>query len=104
MSNFIQDCLTGNAFLDDIDDYVKKWHKGGTGMSISQYLGMTPTDYRVWAKDPDALGMIVAAHRQDKPIIKIIELYAEQDMPMAARSIGIGEALALKQWLQKQGA
>jgi hypothetical protein len=103
MSNFIQDCLAGRVLLDDIDDYVEKWHEGGTNMPIEEFLGMTPTDYRVWAKNPDMLGIIIAAHKQNKPVTKVIERYAMQDMPMAARGVGINEALVLKQWLQKQG-
>lgn len=102
-SNFIQNCLSGEAFLDEIDDYVEEWHKGGTGMRLYEFLGMTQDDYSLWAKDPDSLSLIIAAHKQNKPVAKVIELYADSGFSMAARSIGIDKAMALKTWLQKQG-
>ena len=38
MSNFINECLTGDAFLDDIDDYIDNWHQDDGGLSLYDFL------------------------------------------------------------------
>ena len=63
MSNFIQNCLNGNALLDEIDDYIDRWHSGDSDMPLHTYLGMSREEYASWIESPDNLIYIVAAHR-----------------------------------------
>ena len=62
MSNFIAMCLSGNALLDDIDEFVGKWHEGDSEVPIYEYLGMTRAEYFSWLRDPNVLSGIVRAH------------------------------------------
>ena len=41
MSNFINDVINADAILDEIDDYIEKWHDSDTDCSVFEYLGMT---------------------------------------------------------------
>ena len=34
MSNFINDVINADAILDEIDDYIKKWHDSDTDCSV----------------------------------------------------------------------
>lgn len=64
MSNFIQNCLTGDASLDDIDDHIDKWHDGDSELLLHTYLGMNRDEYAAWVESPDTLTHIVAAHKR----------------------------------------
>ena len=33
---------------EEIDDRIDKWHQGGTGQTLIEYLGMTRDEYRDW--------------------------------------------------------
>ncbi|RGB71777.1 hypothetical protein DW070_16915 [Coprococcus catus] len=39
MSNFINDVINADAILDEIDDYIEKWHDSDTDCSVFEYLG-----------------------------------------------------------------
>ena len=62
MSNFIEMCLSGEALLDDIDEFVDRWHEGDSEIPIYEYLRMTRGEYLSWVRDPNALPRIVDAH------------------------------------------
>jgi hypothetical protein len=36
-NNFIEDCVTGDATTEDMDDYVGFWHEHETGNSLHEY-------------------------------------------------------------------
>lgn len=65
MCNFIQDCLTGDALLEEIDDYIDKWHDGESDLPLHTYLGMSRDEYGTWLESPDRLTYIVAAHKRN---------------------------------------
>jgi hypothetical protein len=103
MSNFIHDCIVGDAGLEDIDDYVDAWHDGDSSLSLPQYLGMTEPEYKVWVARPESLAFIVLAHRSDTPISSVIRYHYEQPLSMAARADSRAQAIALKEWLVQNG-
>lgn len=68
MSNivtFIDDCLAGAATVDEIDDYVERWHEGDLGrdMELRELLGMSKQEYACWIQDANAIGAIIAARK-----------------------------------------
>ncbi|MBI2767405.1 MAG: hypothetical protein HYX53_16040 [Chloroflexi bacterium] len=63
-NTFVEDWLAGVCGLDAIDDYIDRWHEGGTGVPLWQFLGMTRDEYGLWVEDADALPDILRAHRQ----------------------------------------
>lgn len=62
---FVRKCIEGEAALDDIDDWVERWHQGHDGRELHAYLGMTEAEYARWLADPTALPSIVAAQRDE---------------------------------------
>lgn len=40
------------AESERLDDLVEKWHQGGSGVSLPEYLGMTQGQYEFWLSDP----------------------------------------------------
>lgn len=38
---------------DNIDELVDYWHTHDTGVTLREFLGMTPSEYENWAKGPD---------------------------------------------------
>ena len=59
MTDFITDCLNDSATIDDIDDYIDRWHNSDTNMDLSQYLGLGGEEYAAWVINPATLREIL---------------------------------------------
>lgn len=62
--SFVELCAAGLAHVDDVDDYVDRWHGQDADVPLHEYLGMSQPDYALWVRDPSVLGTIVAKHRR----------------------------------------
>lgn len=64
--NFIFKCRQGliKDPLNEIDDYVERWHDDLTipDVSLHEYLGMSWNEYSEWIKDPSTLLDIIKPH------------------------------------------
>ncbi len=101
MSNFVTNCLSGEALLDDIDDYVDAWHENKGEVPLHQYLGMSKTEYALWVANPDVLPFVISAHRENRDVGKLLEEF--NALPLAARADGPEKATQLMRWLKKEG-
>lgn len=101
LNSFVEKCLKGEALIDEIDDYVAVWHQGGTGLPLSQYLGFTQVEYKLWAEKPNSLQYILNARRSGTGI----ESYKtrEQAVSLAARSLSPEDAEEVTKWLIRTG-
>lgn len=101
---FLSACLSGDAFLTDIDDWVQRWHEGTAGQQVDdldEFLGFTEEDGAIWAERPESLRFIVAAHRRGVPLVHVM---AEQDdWAMAARAGDEEAAKEVVSWLRQTG-
>lgn len=102
MSNFISDCLKGEAFLSDIDSVVEQWHEGKVkgNISLREFLGMTKEEYVLWMKDPENINFIIHARRRHIPVEAAIEEFFS--LPMAARGSSKDEISSIVRWLKKE--
>lgn len=73
MTNFIDDVIDGKAKLDEIDDYVEKWHNSDLYCNVYEYLGMTEEEYFLWAEDNSNLKCIVLAHKKNINIKELLK-------------------------------
>ena len=96
---FVDMCLSGEALLEEIDDFVDKWHEADSGLPIHKFLGFTPTEYAMWVERPETLGYIILARRHS---ISLEEAIAQGES-VAARTQSWGNAKALLEWLKKTG-
>lgn len=101
MSNFIQDCINADALLEEIDDYIKKWHESDSNETIYDYLGMTEEEYYLWVEDDFYLKYIISAHEQNKKIEDLIS--EDYDTKMVARASSPEEAKKIYNWLVQKG-
>lgn len=103
MSTFIEQCLSGDALLDEIYDFIDKWHDGeeGDGLELYEYLGMTENEYILWSSAPSILSKIIYARNNNEKIETII--YNEYQPKLAARSKKADQLLMIKAWLNKKG-
>ena len=72
MSNFINDVINADAILDEIDDYIEKWHDSDTDCSVFEYLGMTEEEYFLWVENDFYLKYIISAHEKDINISQLL--------------------------------
>ena len=101
MSDFINDVINADAILEQIDDYVEKWHETDTNSSIYEYLGMTEEEYFLWVENDFYLKYIVTAHEQNKSISDLLEeVYTDK---LVARSSTPEEAKQIYNWLVEKG-
>lgn len=102
-STFIERCLSGNALLDDIDDFVDAWHDdvGGQDQTLSEFLGMTELEYEMWVERPSSLRLILFMRKNgvahDSP--EQIHL-ATADRRLAARGASPDEVADVVDWLR----
>jgi hypothetical protein len=47
---YVQACLDGDANIFDLDDYIDYWHNNDIGMTLREFLGLTPYEYQKWGK------------------------------------------------------
>jgi hypothetical protein len=105
MSNrsFIELCLTGDIVMDEIDDFVERWHEDASvTQPIHEFLGMTKEEYALWVEQPGSLRLILAAREENAPLYEAIERFAELE-PVAARAADPEAAMVVLQWLRKTG-
>jgi hypothetical protein len=98
MSDFITDCINGDALISEVDDYVDRWHENGGGISLHEYLGMTKSEYALFVEDEDYLGLIISARVNNTTIENIVN----EELAMAARSDDPAKSRKLEQWLTKK--
>jgi hypothetical protein len=100
---FVDKCLSGEALLDDIDDYIDRWHEGDgdPDASLSSYLGFTDEEYKLWAEKPNTLAFILNARKKGVPLTKA-EDYV-RSYQIAARGLSGQDIEELTQWLKQTG-
>lgn len=101
MSNFMKDCLEGDALLEDIEEYIEAWHLSDSNMEIYEFLGMTLEEYFVFLEDESMLKTIFYAREQNISISDFLRNDTEQ--MLAARAATPEEAAAVKEWLERTG-
>ncbi len=47
---YIDSCLSGEALLGGIHDYIEYWHNNETGTELHEFSGMTAYEYGQWLK------------------------------------------------------
>lgn len=62
-NTFIDLCLSGEASMNDIDDFVDAWHDGACKVSMRECLGMSEQEYARWINDPRELSRIIASRK-----------------------------------------
>lgn len=63
MSTFIDDCVSGEAQPDDINNYIDKWHDANTDEELHEFLGMEEDEYMSWLEDSNVLEDIIAKYK-----------------------------------------
>ncbi len=101
MSNFITMCINGEALMEEIDDFVDRWHEEDTESSLSDYLGMSKLEYKLWVADSAVLPYIITAHRNKQKVSELVE--SIEELPLAARAGSPKSAIRLYNWLKDEG-
>jgi len=96
--NFIESCISGLVLLEEIDDWIDKWHDNSQGMELHEYLGMNWEEYSSWISMPEILPFIVTAHKDNKKVITLLKEI--ESLPIAARSGNRQKAKELVKWLE----
>ena len=98
---FVCKCARGEVLLDEVDDFVDRWHEGEQEEDLHEFLGMTRREYSLWVVDPNVLPFIVTARREKRSVEDLLgEL---ERLPMVARSDEPTKAMKLMKWLRKKG-
>ena len=101
MSNFIDDVINADAIMEEIDDYIEKWHNSDSDLSVYEYLGMTEEEYYLWVKEDFYLKYIISAHEKNVSIKELLK--DEYSSRMVARADSPEEANKVYNWLKAKG-
>lgn len=63
---FIDQCIAGNAVLEDIDLHISLWRKSNTPMPLHSYLGMSWEEFDGWMQHTIDLEDVIASKRKNK--------------------------------------
>lgn len=100
MSNFVQDCINGDALLSEIDYYIEQWHNSTSAdVPIYTFLGMKKKEYALYLEDEFYLASIITAHKEGVSIESIVN----SQLAMAARSDSQEKSARLERWLKNEG-
>lgn len=99
MSDFIIDCINGDALMSDINDYIDNWHESDSSLPLHEFLGMSNKEYTLFIEDENYLGSIITAHKFDKNVESIIR----DEIAIAARSDDPAKSKKLQKWLESEG-
>ncbi len=99
MSNFIQDCINGDALMSEIDNYIEEWHNSDLNIPLHTFLGMKKKEYALYLEDEIYLASIITAQKEGVSIESIID----SQLAMAARSDNQAKSDRLKRWLKREG-
>ncbi len=99
MSNFITDCIHGDALLSEVDDYIDTWHDLDSEVSLHEFLGMSKSEYELFIQDDAYLAIIITAHKNNSDIHSIIR----SEFKFAARADNYKKSTQLENWLRREG-
>lgn len=102
MSNFMKLALAGEVLLEEIDDFVGRWHESDSSETLHDFLGMTFSEYQMWVDDEDMLSQIVAARHDNVSVETFKSAYAE--MRLAARAEKSNLVKLVAKWLETYNA
>jgi hypothetical protein len=100
--SFIDLVLEGRAQIDEIDDFVERWHEGQSTADLRDYIGMRPEEYSLWLENPEMLAVICSARRGRQPLAEAVS-EAMPPLRLAARSGDSPKLARLQSWLRRQG-
>ncbi len=100
--SFISNCLSGEAFMDEINDYIEQWHSGlvGKNQELHEFLGMSWDEYSLWATRPSILSAIINSRMRH---ISLDEELNFERVTLAASTKNNQAAVKMEEWLKKIG-
>jgi len=98
---FIGRCLSGTAFVDEVDDYVDQWNESDTDLPLREFLGMTRFEYALWVEKPDCLKYLINRRKRGLPNADF-DAVANQ-LRTAARADSPEDEEELIEWLRLTG-
>lgn len=100
-TSFIELCAKGEVLLEEIDDFIDRWHKNSQDIELHEFLGMSWQEYSAWVAEPEILPFIVTARFEQKEFTDVLEEL--QRLPMAARADSPKKAEMILKWLKRKG-
>ena len=61
---FVNDYISSGLKPDEIHDYIERWHKSATKLSIWEYLGFTQHEYAMFVENENSLISIVDFYKR----------------------------------------
>ena len=98
---FMDLCLAGRAFVDEVDDYVDKWYDMDSSLSLPEFLGMSRQEYALWVEKPGSLKYLLRARKNGQPVSDFKAV--ENQLRMAARADSPEDADEMMEWLRSTG-
>lgn len=79
--NFIELCIRNEVLPEEIDDFVQGWHQSDSNKELYEFLGMTWDEYATWVADASILPLIIASHKNNRPLRDLIRENASWAAP-----------------------
>ncbi len=97
--SFIDKCARGEALLEEVDEYLERWHRSSSAETIAEFLGMNDDEYSYWVRDPDVLPYIVTARARKMTLNEAVNDNYGDEIRVAARTSDSSVLARLKRWI-----
>lgn len=67
IQRYYQNQILDEDLFDAIEDATEEWHKGGSGISLREYLGMCKPEYELWVRSPSKFLSLMQAQKNSAP-------------------------------------
>src|SRR5208337_2218006 len=94
--SFIELCIRNEVLPEEIDDFVQGWHQSDSNKELYEFLGMTWDEYATWVADASVLPLIIASHKNNRPLRDLIQENASLAAPDGSRNPEKGSGMTRK--------
>lgn len=98
---FLDACLSGDAFVDEFEDYVGRWHRSDSAEPIWKYLGFREDEYGLIVERHEALKPVIHGRHSNIQLDEVVQGMAGQ--AIAARSADPAKSDKILEWLRRTG-
>ncbi len=99
---FMELVEAGFVLVDEIDDFVDKWHTSSSEEQLHSFLGLTPQEYSLWVSEPDMLHVIIKARHENQSLRDAVNDNLRVGERIAARSDEARKLDVLARWIATQ--
>jgi len=67
IQKYYQNIIQDDDLIEALEDATEEWHKGGSELSLCEYIGMCRPEYEIWVHSPSKFLVLIQAQKKATP-------------------------------------